>query len=223
MRFGLKRHSNKSSTCTREEARAIREALNNRSIVLVGLMGAGKTAIGRRLSEQLNLPFKDADDEIEQAAGKTINEIFDENGEQYFRDGEKRVIARLLKGESQILATGGGAYMDADTRREIRDNGISIWLKASLNILYERVSRRDNRPLLKTENPREVLKSLMEVRYPVYGLADITVNSRNVPHENIMTEMIRAIQKNLGITPSKKIPRHRRYKQRKNKDPSNAD
>ncbi len=205
MRFGLKRHNKRSSTCTQEEARVIREALKNRSIVLVGLMGAGKTAIGRRLADQLNLPFKDADDEIELAAGKTISEIFEENGEQYFRDGEKRVIARLLKDGSTILATGGGAYMDADTRREIQKMGISIWLKANLNTLLERVSRRDNRPLLQTDSPKDVLKSLMEIRYPVYGQADITVNSRNIPHEDILNEIIRAVQKKLGVVPAKRL------------------
>lgn len=221
MHLGIKRHNKRSLGCTKDEARAIREALKNRSIVLVGLMGAGKTAIGRRLAEQLNLPFKDADDEIELAAGKSISEIFEENGEQYFRDGEKRVIARLLKDGSMILATGGGAYMDADTRREISDMGLSIWLKANLNTLFERVSRRDNRPLLKTDNPREVLKSLMEIRYPVYGQADITVNSRNIPHEDIMNEVIPAIQKKLGVAPSKKFAKTRGRK--KNKDQGNAD
>lgn len=199
MPFVFKKQRKNQKVCSKAEARAIREALGDRSIVLVGLMGAGKTAIGRRLAQQLNIPFTDADDEIEQAAGKSISDIFAEDGEDVFRNGEKRVIARLLDDGSSIMATGGGAYMDEDTRQKIGETGVSVWLKANLDILFERVSRRDNRPLLQTENPKAVLKSLMDERYPIYQQADIVVQSRNVPHEKIMHEIISALKKYLNI------------------------
>ncbi|MFP3920762.1 MAG: shikimate kinase [Dichotomicrobium sp.] len=173
--------------------RSIRQGLGARSIVLIGLMGAGKSAIGRRLGKRLGLPFVDADKEIEAAAGKTINEIFAEHGEDYFRDGERRVIARLLDGGPIVLATGGGAYMNEMTRAEIADRGLSIWLKADLDILMERVSRRDTRPLLKAGDPRRIMQNLMDERYPVYAGADITIESRNVPHEVIIEEIVEAL------------------------------
>ncbi len=176
-----------------ETARGILEALGSRSLVLIGLMGAGKSAIGRRLGKRLGLRFVDADKEIEAAAGKTINEIFADHGEAYFRDGERRVIARLLGEGPVVLATGGGAYMNAETRAEIAERGVSIWLKADLDVLMERVSRRDTRPLLKAGDPREIMRQLMDARYPVYAGADITIESRNVPHEIIVEEIVEAI------------------------------
>jgi shikimate kinase len=146
-------------------------------IVLVGLMGAGKTCIGIRLAARLGLRFVDADVEIEQAAGGPISDIFERYGETSFRDGEQRVIARLLDGPVQVLATGGGAYLNGKTRAKIRQTAISIWLRADLDLLLSRVGRRDNRPMLKEGEPREVLKRLMDERYPVYADADIVVES----------------------------------------------
>lgn len=148
-----------------------------RSIVLVGLMGAGKTKIGRRLAARLNLPFFDSDEEIEAAAGETIEEIFANRGEAVFRDGERRVIGRLLAGPVHVLATGGGAFMDPATRRIIAARGVSVWLRAGLDVLFARVSRRTNRPLLKTPDPRAVLAELIDRRYPIYAEADITIDS----------------------------------------------
>ncbi len=148
-----------------------------KTIVLVGLMGAGKSAVGRRLSAVLELPFIDADAEIEAAAGCTIPEIFERHGEPAFRDGERRVIARLLKDEMCVLATGGGAFMDAETRAAIGRQAISIWLRADLDLLVSRVGRRDHRPLLNHGNRREILEALIAERYPVFGEADIVVDS----------------------------------------------
>src|SRR5690606_9370502 len=144
-----------------ERARAIRKALGDRSLVMVGLMGCGKTSVGRRLSARLDLPFVDADEEIEAAAGKSISEIFADHGEAHFRDGERKVIARLLKNGPQVLATGGGAFMNPETRQNIKLAGISIWLKADLPVLMRRVMRRDNRPLLKTADPEARMRELM--------------------------------------------------------------
>ena len=169
-------------------------ALGSRSIVLVGMMGAGKTSIGRRLGEKLALPFIDADAEIETAAGKTIPEIFAEHGETYFRDGERRVMARLLCGGQKVLATGGGAFMNAETRRAVCQHGVSIWLKAGYDILLARVKKRGNRPMLKTEDPEGTLKRLIEERYPIYAEADVTVESRDVPHEVIVGEILAKIE-----------------------------
>jgi shikimate kinase len=174
-------------------AATIRESLGDRSIVMIGLMGAGKTSIGKRLAASLDMPFSDADQEIERAAGKTINDIFAENGEAYFRDGERRVIARLLAEGSKVMATGGGAFMNAETRAGIAEAGISVWLRADLDTLMMRVSRRDNRPLLKAADPRGVMEKLIRERYPVYALADVTVESRDVPHELIVEEIIAAL------------------------------
>ena len=165
--------------------------------MLIGLMGAGKTAVGRRVATRLGLKFVDADTEIEQAAGKSISEIFADHGEAYFRNGERRVISRLLGDGPQVLATGGGAYMDESTRAVISEAGVSVWLKGDLNVLMERVLRRDHRPLLKTEDPEAVMQRLMDERYPVYASADITVMSRDVPHEVIVAEIIDALQDHL--------------------------
>jgi shikimate kinase len=174
-------------------ARSIRRALGNRSIVMIGLMGAGKTSIGKRLAASLDMPFSDADQEIEKAAGKTINEIFAENGEAYFRDGERRVIARLLGNGPKVLATGGGAFMNAETRARIAASSLSVWLRADLDTLMARVSRRDNRPLLKSANPRAVMEKLIADRYPVYALADVAIESRDVAHELIVGEIMQAL------------------------------
>jgi shikimate kinase len=171
-------------------ARAIRAALGPRSIVMVGVMGCGKTAIGRRLGAALDLPFIDADDEIEQAAGKTISEIFADHGESYFRDGERKVIARLLHQGPQVLATGGGAFMNAETRNNIRQAGISVWLRAELAVLMKRVLRRDNRPLLKTADPEAKMRELIQQRYPVYAEADVIIESRDVAHDVIVDEIL---------------------------------
>jgi shikimate kinase len=176
----------------------IREALGSRSIVLIGLMGAGKTAVGRRLANELDLPFVDADTEIEIAAGASISEIFAEHGEAYFRQGERKVIVRLLEAGPQVLATGGGAYMNADTRAVIAARGVSIWLKADIKVLLKRVGRRSNRPLLAGAEPEKVMKTLMQERYPVYAEADVTVESRDVPHDVIVAAVINALAAKLG-------------------------
>ena len=153
-------------------------------------MGSGKSAIGRRLAQALDLPFVDADEEIEKAAGKSISEIFAEHGEPHFRDGERKVIARLLGSGPQVLATGGGAFMEARTRENVRNTGVSVWLNADLEVLVRRVARRDNRPLLMSGNPREKMRELLEQRAPIYALADVTVRSRDVSHDHIIEEII---------------------------------
>ena len=183
---------------TPERQARIREALAARSIVLIGLMGAGKTAVGRRLASKLDLPFTDADSEIELAAGQTVSEIFAEHGEPYFRQGETRVIARLFQGGPQVLATGGGAYMDARTRANIKARGVSVWLKAELSVLLHRVRRRGDRPLLASGEPDKMMRDLMEKRYPVYAEANITVESRDLPHDVIVSEVVEALSRWLG-------------------------
>ena len=173
----------------------IRTLLADRSIVLVGLMGCGKSAIGRRLAARLDLPFVDADEEIEIAHKMTISEIFAEYGEDYFRDGERRVISRILAAGPQVLATGGGAFMSPETRDNIRRRGVSVWLRAELPVLMKRVAKRDTRPLLKSPDPEGVMRGLMEKRYPVYAEADITVESREVAHEVIVGEIMDALRR----------------------------
>jgi shikimate kinase len=176
----------------------ITAALGSRSIVLVGMMGAGKSTVGRRLSARLRLPFLDADSEIELAhAGMTIPEIFAAHGEPYFRDGEARVIARLLDGGPTVLATGGGAYMREETRNRIRDKAVSIWLKADADIIMRRVKRRADRPLLQTADPAATIGRLLGEREPVYQHADITIWSRDVPHEKIVDECVAALHDRL--------------------------
>ena len=174
---------------------AIVRALGSRSIVLVGMMGAGKSSIGRRLAGRLGIPFIDADTEIENAAGMTIPEIFDKHGEPYFRAGEKRVIARLLGNGPQVLATGGGAMMDQNTRDLIHIKGISVWLKADLEVLLKRTKRRNDRPLA------EKIKDLLPQREPVYSLSDIVVQSRDEPHETIIDEIMAKLPNCLGLDP----------------------
>lgn len=171
----------------------ITAALGPRSIVLVGMMGAGKSSVGRRLATRLAIPFVDADAEIETAHRMSIPDIFATYGEAYFRSGEARVIARLLDGGAQVLATGGGAFMDADTRAAIAARGVSVWLKAELDVLMRRIRRRQDRPLLKTGDPGETLRRLIAERYPVYAQAGITVQSRDVPHDKIVDEIIAAL------------------------------
>lgn len=171
----------------------VRQRLGNRPIVLVGLMGAGKTSVGRRLAEKLGIPFIDADQEIEAAAGQPIKDIFAEHGEAYFREGERRVIQRLLGNGAQVLATGGGAYMNDETRARIRAAGVSVWLKAPLPLLMKRVAKRHDRPLLQTEDPEAVMRDLMDKRYPIYAEADVTVESRDVQHGQMVNDVIRAL------------------------------
>lgn len=180
-----------SSPCTLDAA--IVEAIGGRSLVLVGMMGAGKSSVGRKLAMRLGLPFVDADTEIETAAGMTIPEIFEIRGEPEFRSGEARVIARLLDSGHKVLATGGGAYMNPETRSLIAQKGISIWLKAEADILMRRIRRRNDRPLLRTTDPEATLKRLIDERYPVYALADLTIESRDVSHEVIVEEVIDAL------------------------------
>jgi shikimate kinase len=178
---------------------ALIAALGGRSVVLVGMMGSGKSSIGRRLATRLGVPFVDADAEIEaRAGGMTIAEIFERNGEPYFRAGEARVVASLLEHGPQVLATGGGAFMNQDTRAAIRLKGVSVWLKAELDVLMKRIKRRGDRPLLKSGDPAATLTALMTERYPVYAEADLTVLSRDVPHDSIVDEIIAALRPRVG-------------------------
>jgi shikimate kinase len=178
---------------------AIVAALGRRSIVLVGMMGAGKSSVGRRLATRLGLTFVDADTEIEAAAGMSIADIFAAHGEAYFRSGEARVIARLLEGGPQVMASGGGSIMSPDTRALIRVKGVSIWLDADYEILLRRVKRRTDRPLLKTADPAETLRRLLDERRPLYGQADLTIRSRDAPHDTIANEAIAALADHFGI------------------------
>ncbi|MCB5174397.1 MULTISPECIES: shikimate kinase [Microvirga] len=171
----------------------ISRQLGARSIVLVGLMGAGKSTVGRRLAQKLGLPFRDADNEIESAAGMSIPDIFSIHGEEYFRDGERRVIARLLQEGPMVLATGGGAFMNEETRAGIAENGISIWLRADLDVLMRRVRKRATRPLLQNPDPEGTMRLLMEKRHPIYALADLTVESHEAPHDRVVAEIIDAL------------------------------
>jgi shikimate kinase len=178
------------------------DALGSRALVLVGMMGAGKSSVGRKLAARLALPFADADTEIETAAGMTIPEIFEIRGEPEFRSGEARVIARLLDGGPQVLATGGGAYMNAETRKLIGQKGVSIWLRADFDVLMRRIRRRTDRPLLQTVDPDTTLKRLIDERYPVYALAELTIESRDVSHEVIVEEVIAALADYFSIARS---------------------
>ena len=175
----------------------ITSALGRRSVVLVGMMGAGKSTIGRRLAARLRLPFLDADIEIEAAAGMSIPDIFESHGEPHFRDGEARVIARLLDSGPAVIATGGGAFMREETRNRIRDKAVSIWLKADVDVIMKRVKRRADRPLLQTEDPVATVSRLLEVREPVYRTADLTIASRDVPHDRIVEECLDALRARL--------------------------
>ncbi|MGU9978507.1 shikimate kinase [Phreatobacter sp. HK31-P] len=188
------------------DVKRVREALGSRSIVLVGLMGAGKSSIGRRLAHRLGLPFVDADTEIEKAADLTIPEIFEKHGEAYFRAGEVRVVARILDSGPQVLATGGGAYMNPETRARIRERGVAVWLKAELDVLMKRVKRRGDRPLLKADDPRAVLKRLLDERYPVYAQADVTVVSREASHEEVVDDVLAALAEHVQLTAERGAP-----------------
>ena len=180
---------------------AIRAALQCRSVVLVGMMGVGKSSIGRRLSARLGMPFVDADTEIEKAAGMSIPDIFARHGEPDFRSGEARVIARLLDAGPQVLATGGGAFMNEATRDAIKTKGVSIWLSAEFDVLVRRVAKRKNdRPMLQTDDPAETLRQLLKVREPVYALADIAVQSRDTAHDSIVDEIVEALAAHLQVT-----------------------
>ncbi|MCG6122019.1 MAG: shikimate kinase [Microvirga sp.] len=176
----------------------VKRALGRRCVVLVGLMGAGKSTVGRRLAARLGMRFRDADDEIEIAAGMTIPDIFSTYGEAYFRDGERRVIDRILRDEPIVLATGGGAYMDEVTRAAIAECGVSVWLRADLETLMRRVRKRSNRPLLQNPDPEGTMRGLMERRYPVYGLADVTVESREGPHDQVVDAIVEALDRHLS-------------------------
>ena len=179
-----------------ERARA---ALGRRNLVFVGLMGAGKSAVGRMVANQLGLPFVDTDVEIERVSRMSISELFTAYGEDEFRALETRVIKRLLRSGPRVVSTGGGAFINDKTRKQIERGGISLWLKADLDVLWERVNKRDRRPLLKTENPKQTLKDLMDKRYPIYELADLTIQSRDVRKEVIANEVLMAIIEKTGI------------------------
>jgi shikimate kinase len=172
--------------------------LGQRVIVLVGMMGAGKTTVGRRLAARLGRHFLDSDEEVEKAANMTIPEIFAAHGEADFRAGEARVIARLLREEGIVLGTGGGAFINPETRALIKSASVSVWIKADLDLLFQRVSRRSNRPLLKTANPRETLRQLIEARYPVYAEADVTVTTRDVPQDQVADDIVAALTAHLA-------------------------
>ena len=191
--------SAQSAVETDVDQAALLEKLGQRSVVLVGLMGAGKTAIGRKVATALGLTFIDSDQEIEDVSRMSIPELFELYGEPEFRALEQRVIARVLEGGPQILSTGGGAYMNAHTRDAVASNAVSVWLKADLDLLMERVSKKQNRPLLKNDNPRAVLERLMNERYPVYALADLTVVTRDERKEVIAAEVIEALDRHLSL------------------------
>jgi shikimate kinase len=167
--------------------------LAGRTLVMVGMMGAGKSSVGRRLANRLGMAFVDADSEIELAANASIPEIFEQHGEAYFRDGERRVIQRLLDGRPKVLATGGGAFIQPETRAAIQATAISIWLNADRELLLSRVKRRSNRPLLKTEDPAATIDKLIAERYPVYAEADIQVQSRDVAHDVVIDDILEAL------------------------------
>lgn len=184
-----------------ERTAEVLQRLGKRSIVFVGLMGAGKTAIGRRVAQALGLPFTDSDHEIEAVSRMTVPDLFERYGESEFRALEQRVILRILEGGRQVLSTGGGAFMNEQTRQAIADHGIAVWLKADLDILMDRVSKKQNRPLLRNADPRGVMEKLMRERYPVYAMAALTVPTRDERKEVIATEVIEALAGMLRETP----------------------
>jgi shikimate kinase len=166
----------------------------SRTVALVGMMGAGKSSVGRRLATRLGVPFKDADSEIELAAGCPISEIFDRYGEPAFREGERKVIARLLCESPHVLATGGGAFIDPETRTRLKERAVTVWIKAPVDVLMARVQRRDNRPLLKTADPRATLEKLLADRAPVYAEADVTIESEDGPHATMVERVLAALR-----------------------------
>lgn len=177
------------------------EPLRRRTIALVGLMGVGKSSVGRRLANALNLPFRDADAEVEAAAARSIPDIFAELGEPAFREGERRVIARLLEEPPHVLATGGGAFIDPKTRELIRRKAISIWLKTDLEVLARRLARKDNRPLIAGKDPMEVLKAQAQARYPTYAEADITVETGDAAHHVTVDQLLHALDAYIAESP----------------------
>jgi shikimate kinase len=179
------------------KAETFRRRLGARSIVLVGMPGSGKSSIGRRLSQRLGLDFSDADAEIETAANMSIPEIFQAHGEAEFRKGEQKVIARLLEAGPQVIATGGGAFMNADTRARIREKGVSIWLKADVDTLLRRVKRKSNRPLLQNADPEGTLRTLLAARETTYAEADLTITSCEVPHEDVVEAIVELLDTSL--------------------------
>jgi shikimate kinase/3-dehydroquinate synthase len=183
---------------------SIVEALGRRSIVLVGLMGSGKTSTGRRLAHRMGLGFIDADSEIETAAGMSISDIFEQHGEAYFRDGERRIMARLLEEGPRVIATGGGAFLNEETRMRIAASGVSVWLKADLDVLWRRVRKRSHRPLLRSADPEQTMRLLLEERYPVYAGADLTIISRDGPHELAVEDIVAGIESFLRSAPPHK-------------------
>lgn len=195
---------------TRERMAHLLAALGTRSIVLVGMMGAGKSSIGRRLADRLGLRFTDTDNAIERAAAMSIPEIFKTYGEAYFRDGERKVIARLLREGPQVMATGGGAFINSETHAAIARDGVSLWLKADFDVLMRRVRKRANRPLLLSDDPEVVMRRLMEARYPIYATANVTVATREGPHEAVLHEVLMALDAylcpHLPPLPSQSVP-----------------
>ncbi|MBK8009072.1 MAG: shikimate kinase [Rhizobiales bacterium] len=179
------------------EAEAFRTRLGARSVVLVGMPGSGKSSIGRRLGQRLGLDFADADAEIERAANMSIPELFQTKGEAEFRKGEQKVIARLLESGPRVIATGGGAFMNADTRARIKEKGVSIWLKADVETLFKRVKRKSNRPLLQNADPEGTLRNLLAAREPTYAEADLTITSCEVPHENVVEDIVTLLDTSL--------------------------
>jgi shikimate kinase len=188
----------RQATADEDQVERLRACLGERSIVLIGMMGAGKTSIGRRLANQLHLPFLDADAEIEKAANLSIPEIFEQYGEAHFREGEERVIARLLASGPAVLATGGGAFMSAETRKRCHAKGITIWLKAEVPVMLERVKKKGNRPLLAGADPEARMRELLKEREPTYALADIVIGSREGPHQQVVSEILAALEARLG-------------------------
>ncbi len=188
----MSKHSKQTGS---KQANVLADIPTNKTIVLVGLMGVGKTTVGRRLAKRLGMGFVDSDHEIELAAGMSVGDIFDTYGEEDFRSGERRVIARLLDGKPQVVATGGGAFINAKTRAMIKSAGLSIWLDADIDVLVERTSRRDTRPLLKQGDPETILRKLAEERAPLYAEADLKVTSSVGPHEKVVDHMLKALRK----------------------------
>ena len=184
----------RTTAATRQaQAQLLVELLDGRPLALVGMMGAGKTTVGRRLANRMGRQFLDSDEEIEKAAQMSIPEIFAQRGETEFRAGETRVISRVLKLPDLVLATGGGAFVHPETRAVLKSEAVSVWIKADTDLLFQRVSRRSNRPLLQTANPRETLERLVEERYPIYAEADVTVVSRDVPQETVASDLVEAV------------------------------
>ncbi len=169
-------------------------------MALVGMMGAGKSSVGRRLAARLGATFKDADSEIELAAGCSVSEIFERYGEPAFRDGERKVIARLLKEPPLVLATGGGAFVDPQTRSRLKESAVTVWIKAPVEVLMNRVSRRGDRPLLRTANPRDTLARLLEQRAPIYAEADLTIESDEGPHSTVVDQILHALKERGATT-----------------------